>query len=157
MEMPIEVTEHPFSVLEFAQEVTLTQSRERVFDVLTAQIGEWFTPRFVSGSKVIAEPWAGGRIYEQNEDGTGVLWDVCTAYMPPSYVSYESPWGFAGGSATIIVTYKLTEADDGGTLINSKHRILGYTSDQSRKSYEQHMDGPMGLQQLLDAYFAKNG
>jgi len=155
--MPIEVTEHPFSVLEFAQEVMLAQPREKVFDVLTAQIGDWFTPRFIAGSKVVAEPWPGGRLYEDNGNGTGVLWDVCTAYVPPSYVTYESPWGFGGGSATIIVTYKLTETDDGGTLVHSKHTILGYISEESREGYELHLEGPMSLQSLLDGYFAKNG
>ena len=154
--MSLTVTERPFSVLEFAQEVTLAQPREKVFDALTAQVGEWFTPRFIKGSTVVSEPWVGGRLYEDDGDGRGVLWDICTAYAPPSYVAYESPWGFADGAASIIVTYELTDTEDGGTLIHSKHKILGYISEESRHGYQTHLTGPMSLQGLLDVYFAKN-
>lgn len=153
--MGMTITEHPISVLEYAQEVRIDAPREKVFDVITRQVGEWFTPRFIEGTTVVSEPWVGGRIYEDKGDGVGVLWDICTAYVPPSYASYESPWGFADGTATIVVTYQLSDGDDGGTIVRSKHKIIGYISEESRAGYEAHLSAPeMTLEKLLNDYMA---
>lgn len=152
--MGMTVTEKPISVLEYAQEIRIDAPRAKVFDVITARVGEWFTPRFVAGTKVIAEPWVGGRVYEDNGDGAGVLWDICTAYLPPDYVAYESPWGFADGSATIVVDYKLSD-DGAGTLVKARHKIIGFISDEARASYEAHIVAPeMNLETLLTAFIA---
>lgn len=154
--MGLTVTEHPISVLEFAQEVTIDAPREKVFDVVTQHVGEWFTSRFITGAKVVAEPWVGGRLYEDAGDGAGILWDICTGYVPPSYVSYESPWGFADGAATIVVTYNFAEADGGGkTTLKSKHKIIGSISEEARTGYEAHLTTPeMSLEKLLNDYIA---
>lgn len=151
--MPVTVTDQPMSVLEIAQEVEIAAPRSKVFDVITSKQGEWFSPRFVKGTKVVAEPWVGGRVYEDVGEGAGVLWTMCTAYLPPSYVCYESPWGFAGGAATIVNDYELTETE-GRTLVRSKHRIIGFISDEARASYEAHTTGDMGIPKLLTDYFA---
>lgn len=151
--MPVTVTEQPISVLEIAQEVEIAAPREKVFEVITSKQGEWFSPRFVKGTTVVAEPWVGGRVYEDIGDGAGVLWTMCTTYLPPSYVCYESPWGFSGGAATIVNDYELSEAE-AGTLVRSKHKIIGFISEEMRASYEHHTTGDFGVAKLLTEYFA---
>lgn len=156
--MGMTVKEHPISVLEYAQQVRIDAPRAKTFDVLTQRVGEWFTPRFIDGTTVVAEPWVGGRLYEDAGDGAGVLWDVCTAYIPPSYVAYESPWGFADGAATIVVSYSLEETEGDGTLITSKHKIIGAVTPEARASYEAHISAPgMSLEKLLGDFMATLG
>jgi len=153
--MGMTVTEYPMKVLEYAQEVTIDAPREKVFDVVTEQVGEWFTPRFLEGSRVVSEPWVGGRLYEDVGNGAGILWDICTAFLPGEYCAYESPWGFASGTATVVVSYSFADAPGGKTTVTSKHKIIGAMTDEMAASYERHVSAPdMSLEKLLNDYIA---
>jgi uncharacterized protein YndB with AHSA1/START domain len=153
--MSMTVNEYPMKVLEYVQEVTIDAPREKVFDIVTQHVGEWFTPRFLEGTKVVSEPWVGGRLYEDAGNGAGVLWDICTAFVPPEYVVYESPWGFAAGTATIVVSYRFAEASGGKTTLTSKHKIIGAMTDEMAASYQGHISTPeMAIDKLLNDYIA---
>ena len=136
--MTATITDRAFGVLEYVQEIHIEAPVARVFKGVTEEMGEWFPARFIEGSKVVVEPWVGGRIYEDGGDGRQILWDWCTAWFPNEYVAYQSTWGFANGAAVILVEYWF-EADGDATKVKVKNRIVGDIPEQSREGYVAHM------------------
>jgi hypothetical protein len=68
----------------------LAAPQAKAFEILTQQMGRWWPTSFsINGSPikaVVLEPTAGGRWYEEGEDGSQVEWGKVVAFEAPGRV-----------------------------------------------------------------------
>jgi len=80
------------------REVTVAGTPERVFDLFTKRIGEWWpAEHHLATSPVVAmtvEPGVGGRLFDTCEDGSESVWGEVTAWDPPAGFSFA--WMITG-------------------------------------------------------------
>lgn len=67
--------------------ITVKAPVQRAWDVYTAGYGSWYPKEHFLGAApaetVEYEPWAGGRWFERQTDGTELLWGKVRAWEPP--------------------------------------------------------------------------
>jgi len=83
------------ALLDLRHEIELPAARRRVFDALL-RLGAWWPARVRTGSHVVLEPRVGGRLFENCDDGCGVLLgNVVRLVMPEEFV-IEGSFGMTG-------------------------------------------------------------
>lgn len=118
-----------------AVEAHISASPAAVWKALTADIGLWWPAEFYTGGEAGSrsfrlEAHPGGRMYEEWEDGGGLLWaQVCT--VRPLELLQATGLSFPewGGPAVNFVSWKLTATDDGCTLRFEEHAFGRSTDD----------------------------
>jgi DNA-binding transcriptional ArsR family regulator/uncharacterized protein YndB with AHSA1/START domain len=127
----------PGQPYQIEQEVLIRAPREKVFDALTRDIGQWWAFRIVErGSNLVLEPRVGGRFFEDHGNGEGALWGTVTFIKRPEKIRLSGPLGM---TTPVISNYMYELADaDGGTLLKLSHRIFG---DVGPEIAEKHRGG----------------
>lgn len=73
----VEATVERAGIARYELEIEIQAAPERVWDALIHRTNGWWLPAFHmvgEGSTVKLEPWAGGRLVEDLEDGGSLLW-----------------------------------------------------------------------------------
>ena len=127
---------------------------EAVWNALTDRIGEWWPAEFYIGGEegersYHLEARPGGRVYEQWQDGGGLLWgQVCT--VVPHRLLQVNGYTFPewGGPSITFAEWKLAAAGEGCSLHFSE-RALGATPDDY---HAEKQKGWSFLLQTMKAY-----
>lgn len=128
-------------------EVEIDAPRERVWQGLTDEIGEWWPQEFFTtkSPRFTLEPRVGGHMYEDTGDGTGAIWFQVTAVRPLESMHLQGhiapPFG---GPATSLVTLALEERD-GKTVFKLTDALFGVLPEKDReclvKGWRQIFEG----------------
>ena len=139
--------------------LTVRASRETAFRVFTEGFDRWWPRSHHIGGEVVRfvlEPRAGGRWYEQGEDGKDCPWGEVVAFEPPTRLlltwRLNAKWEY-DPAAHSEVEVLFTALDESTTRVDFEHRGiegLGEGADQIRTS----IDSPEGWGAIL-AEFAR--
>lgn len=103
------------------------------FELWTARTALWWpTSHTISGdpARIVFEPAAGGRIYEQGPDGAEHPWGQIVAFEPPRRISYWWHLFFERSEATLVeVTFEPAPDGTRVRLVQTGWDALG---DQGR-------------------------
>lgn len=142
--------------------ITVQAPVEKAWQVYTEQYGSWYPKDHFLGAgpadTVIIEPYAGGRWYERQADGSEPEWGRVLAWEPPGRLLLS--WAIGGDwqpdpdethHSEIEVTFT---AVDGGTRVDLEHRHLERHGDGT-ESVLQGVSGtdghPLYLRRYADA------
>ena len=121
------------SIAPVRKTVTVRASAERAFRVFTEGFDTWWPRSHHIGkspmTRAIVQPWAGGRCYCEQVDGTECDWGTVTAWQPPSRLvlawQITGDWRYepdVAKSSEVEVTF--TPLPDGSTRVDVEHRHL---------------------------------
>lgn len=120
-----------------ALEIPIDAPRETVWRALVDETGSWWREDFfvTKGQRRFQmEAHVGGRLYEETDSGSGLLWYTVTAIEPQESLSLVGhlapPWG---GPATSLLGFQL-EDRDGGTLVKFQDHIFGVVTEATEKN-----------------------
>jgi uncharacterized protein YndB with AHSA1/START domain len=150
MKMPEETMQLPkMDSFQIEQEITIHAPRERVFQALTEEIGEWWAFRVGEDqkTKLVFESQLGGRFYEDWGNGQGALWGTVNYLKAPVEIRMVGVLG-KSGAVTGAYTYKLEEKD-GSTVMKLSHQVSGILLP---KWEEEHRQGWSKLLGILKEY-----
>jgi uncharacterized protein YndB with AHSA1/START domain len=121
-------------------EFKINASPERVWKVITEETSRWWDKDFVSlpGSTcVMLEPRLGGRLYEETEDGRGLVWATVIAISEGKsidFVGYMTP-EWSGPTMTMIKL--LVEPTEEGAVLKLTEGLLGNVTDEVTQSMHE--------------------
>lgn len=119
--------------------VDLAASRAKVWKALTADIDRWWLDDFYcapGSKKIIMELKPGGRVYETDGKGGGLVWYTVTALQKGTSVTLTGHFGPPfGGPVTTILTLKL-ESKGAGTRLSVSDYLYGLVSPELGASME---------------------
>ncbi len=121
-------------IAQFSLETVIDASPERVWAALTDDIGKWWPAEFYAGGvngarNFVLETHPGGRMFEQWDNGGGVLWGTVICAEPNARLQVLGAvfpnWG---GPTQWFGTWEL-ESQDNGTLLKFSESDVGRVSD----------------------------
>jgi uncharacterized protein YndB with AHSA1/START domain/DNA-binding transcriptional ArsR family regulator len=123
--------------LEIEQEVAIQAPPERVFDALTAEIGNWWSHSFDDAPKaIVLEPRVGGRFHEVWGAEEGALYATVTRLRRPTELRLAGPMGMERPVQGVIA-FVLEPADGGRTTrLRLSHQALGDLDEETRQQYD---------------------
>ncbi len=120
-------------------EIELLASVPKVWEALLNEASLWWTEEFlgIPGSKCIKlEPWAGGRLYEESENGS-ILWANILSIVPQKgidFLGWMSP-AYGGPCFTMIcITLAATE---NGTKFTLNDSLVGDVSEGTEANLDE--------------------
>ncbi len=128
----------PTSSARVELEVTIDAAVIDVWKAIIEDTGRWWHKDFFmtrGGHRVTLEPWAGGRVFEEGEDGAALLWYQVIAIDPPlslNLVGHLAPP--YGGPATTMLHLSLEATGTGTTVLRIADAAFGVVDDQWRSS-----------------------
>jgi uncharacterized protein YndB with AHSA1/START domain len=131
------------------QELTIKAPRERVWQALTRDIGQWWAFRVnkEEPSTISLEPQLGGRFMERWGDDEGALWGVVTFLRKPQRLRLN---GQLGMNRPVNSQYEYELEDVGGsTLLRLTHRCYGEQDPNWEQAHRQ------GWGTLLNTYLKR--
>lgn len=146
--------------------VTVSTGIDHAFRLFTDRLDTWWPRTHHIGkspmTKAIIEPFAGGRCYSDQQDGTECQWGTVTVWEPPRRLvlawQITPEWGFEPDLAKASeVEIRFTAEGDGATRVDLEHRSFERMGPGGA-SMRTSVDGAMGwghLLQLLAAEAAK--
>lgn len=125
------------AVTEVEFSVTLPVSPDRVYQAFLQQINSWWPDRTLDHSRLIMEPFVGGRFYETDDEGegAGVLLGFVSCLRPSKEIRLFGPMDAVEEAVTSNIRIKLEEAD-GRTQLYLTHRTAGEVDDSLMPLYE---------------------
>ena len=111
--------------------VTVKTGVEHAFRVFTEGFDTWWPRSHHIGKsrmkRAVVEPFVGGRMYSEQEDGTDCPWGVITMWDPPRRLVFAwqitHEWGFEPDLAkSSEVEVRFTPQPDGSTRVDLEHR-----------------------------------
>jgi uncharacterized protein YndB with AHSA1/START domain len=124
-------------------EIPIKAPKGEVWDALIHDIGLWWPQGafMTKAKKFILEPHVGGRVYEDNGDGTGGIWWYVHAIETNAYLVLTGHiWPGNGGPATSIAKLSL-ESRGEETILRIHDGIFGRLTDQRVTSIKAGWDG----------------
>ncbi len=119
--------------------IDIAASRAKVWKALTADIDRWWLDDFYcapGSKKIIMELKPGGRVYETDGKGGGLVWYTITALQKGTSITMAGHFGPPfGGPVTTILTLKL-EAKGAGTHLSVSDYLYGLVSPELSESME---------------------
>lgn len=113
------------SVISLAYEIVLPVSAEDVYHAFIHHIDAWWPDRTLEGSKLIFEPFVGGRFYEAIEDGAnGFLLAFVSCLRPSKEIRLWGPTDTEEEAAVSTIRIQLEEVD-GSTHLYLSHHTAG--------------------------------
>ena len=115
-------------------EVAIEAPREKVWQGLVEEIGEWWPREFFTteSPRFTLDPHVGGYMYENTGDGTGAVWFQVLAFLPPEKLHLTGhiapPYG---GPATSLVQISLESQGDSTTLFRLTDCLFGVLPEDS--------------------------
>ena len=135
-------------VVKIEQEIRLAAPQEKVFAALTVELDSWWAFRFRPDSKIIVEPWVGGRCFEDWGDGQGALFGMIVWYEPPYKFASSNPSAMSKGYSSFDV--QTVEPDGDGCIYKKSLTLWGNVPPEVEKMFA---DGTKAiLQKLLREY-----
>jgi uncharacterized protein YndB with AHSA1/START domain len=140
--------------------VTVAASRERAFEVFTAQFGSWWPKDYSIGEADMAdfvlEPKVGGRWYEVGVDGAECDCGHVTAYEPPERVvlawQLDANWTYDPDPAHASeVEVRFVTEGPTTTRVELEHRGFENHGDGA-PGVHGGVDSPQGWTYCLDLY-----
>jgi uncharacterized protein YndB with AHSA1/START domain len=137
------------------REITVNAPPERAFEVFAARIETGWPRDYSVGAselkRVVIEPRAGGRFYEEGVDGVDTVWGEVLAYEPPNRLHLtwrlNGQWQVDEAASEIEVTFTpLAE----GTTVSLVHSHLDRL--QYADALRQSIGGDGGWSGLLARY-----
>lgn len=133
-------------------EVVLPASVERVYQAFLDGINAWWPDRRLEDSKLIMEPFVGGRFYEANEEEeTAELLGIISCLRPKKEIRFFGPVDAVEEAAISNVRIQMEESD-GRTYLYLTHHTAGEVDDSH--SVEQKSYWENRLDHHLRAYIA---
>ena len=137
----VEATVERAGIARYELEIEIDAAPERVWDALIQRTNGWWLPAFHmvgEGSTVTLEPWAGGRLHEELEDGGSLLWCTVHWIRPEQHVLYlvghlAPDWG---GPVTSHLKLAVEPRGSGSVLLVSDTH-LGHIDRENLKSLEE--------------------
>lgn len=132
-------------------ELTIHAPRERVWEAMVREIGEWW-PRdfyFTQGpNEFVLEAKAGGRVYEKSESGAELLWGNILALVPNESLTWHAIFAPPySGPASSSIHLALTDGADGATTFTLTQHYIGVESEGQKASLDD------GWTQIFDVAF----
>lgn len=138
------------STLEY--EVVLPAPVERVYQAFLDDINAWWPDRRLADSKLILEPFVGGRFYEANEEEESAeLLGFISCLRPKKEIRLFGPVNAVEEAAISNIRIQMKEAD-GRTHLFLTHHTAGEVNDSL--NLEQKSDWENRLDHHLRAYIA---
>lgn len=151
------MSESTASVLTLNMAVDIAAPPAAVWRALTADINSWWPQSFFTGGtestrRLVFEAEPGGRMYEEWDDGGGLLWAQVVAVQPDrllQVLGHSFPnWG---GPSTWYGTWEFA-GDDAGTKLTFSESVVGrvpegYADDKNKgwhflwASLKAHLEG----------------
>ena len=137
-------------VLTIALEIPIDAPRARVWRMLTEEAHRWWPRDFYASANPLGmrfEPKLGGRLYEETENGGGVVWYTVIALDPGQSIDLAGHLtaAFGGPSQTLL---RLALREQGArTVLEVSDAVVGNVSERTAKSLED------GWRALFDAGF----
>ncbi len=119
--------------VQYELEIDIAADADRVWKGITDQLTDWWLPDFHilgEGSRVVFEPWAGGRLAEENGE-RGLLWFTVLMVDPPCSIvlaGHTAPQ--YGGPATTLLTLTV-EKEGKGTRLRIQDAIFGEVKEKT--------------------------
>jgi uncharacterized protein YndB with AHSA1/START domain len=111
--------------------VEVRQPPTEAFRLFTARMADWWHEKRGIGAKPLVsiglEPFAGGRWYETDEDGTDTPWGSVIAWEPPSRLLLAWTLDSSFQPSTTMQTeveIRFAPTASGGTRVSLEHRQL---------------------------------
>jgi uncharacterized protein YndB with AHSA1/START domain len=125
------------------QEVHIRASREKVWPGLL-DVQSWWCHSFADASvRMALEPFAGGRFYEDSDEGVKALFGTVTYIKAPEVIRLSGPLGMNRLPLTSVYEWRLDPSTDGrSTTLKLTHRAIGLLDPEWEKSHNE------GWQQL---------
>jgi uncharacterized protein YndB with AHSA1/START domain len=127
-------------------------TRQRAFSVFTDGFDRWWPRSHTIGApltRVILEPFEGGRWYSQHEDGVDRTWGEVLAWEPPGrlVLAWRINQDFAYDPDLLTeVEVRFSETEDGATRVDFEHRGLeGFGARDAAGKTRDLMDEGWGL------------
>lgn len=139
--------------------IVVAASRERAFEVFTAQMGSWWplASKSIGSSPAqtaVLEPHAGGRWFERAADGSECEWGQVIACDPPGRLVLNwqigADWRY-DPAINSEVEIRFIAEDDARTRVELEHRGLETYGDAAEQM-QQIFDSPDGWTSILDDY-----
>jgi hypothetical protein len=145
------------------RQVVVPASRERAFEVFTADMTRWWPSHHHIGSapiaEVVVEPYEGGRWYTRHADGSETSTGYVAAWEPPGRVAItwqiSADWQYDPTLITTVEVRFVEEAPD-RTRVELEHRDLerfGPEAERMRQTFE----APGAWDSTLAAYASAFG
>lgn len=148
------LTQTEAGVVSLEYELTLPVPASVVYEAFLNHVNSWWPGLREPGTKMILEPFVGGRFYEaSNEPGAGVLLGFVTCLQPNEEIRILGPMDAENITATSTVHIRLQEEGD-ETDIHLTHRTVGEVQNSLVPTLASHW------RQRLDAHlraFVTNG
>lgn len=142
--------------------VSVKLSPDRAFEVFTGRMGEWWPKGKTIGKnphrKVVIEPHAGGRWYEEDEGGTQSDWGRVIDWEPPHrlLLAWQLDASFTYDpdlETEVLLTF---QSDGTGTRVELEHTNLQRFGPSAERVAHQLAGGwPTRLQDFVE--FANRG
>jgi uncharacterized protein YndB with AHSA1/START domain len=138
--MPIaNMTKLETCAIKYAFEVEIKATPEKVWNLLTHDIQLWWPAHFHSSEATklfLVEPRVGGRMYEDQGGGNGVLWGTIIQYDYPRRLQIKGAlFPDYGGPGDYHLSISLSPAD-GGCLLKVDDALCGHITDENAESLE---------------------
>lgn len=122
--------------------------RSLAFDTFTGRMSDWWFPGQGIGptpfKAIIVEPHAGGRWFEQAEDGTETRWGDVLEWDPPARIllawRIKPDWKFDPELET-LVEIRFEEIDETSTRVTLEHRELARLGEGAQQMAESMAGG----------------
>jgi len=150
-----------FTLAPVRKTVTVVAPRERAFQIFTGRMSAWWplTSHHIGAAVATAaviEPFAGGRWFERDDDGSECNWGRVIAWEPPTRLLLDwqitADWRFDGELHT-TVEVQFIALDDRHTRIDLEHRDL-HAYGARAAEMQGGLDSPGGWTGLLAAFAA---
>lgn len=116
-------------------EVTLPVPPDRIYQAFLKDINAWWPDRKLDSSKLVLEPFVGGRFYEAIDDeGAGILFGFISCLEPSREIRLIGPMDAVEAATTSTVRIRFEE-EDGRTHLRLSHRTAGEVIDSSLSPY----------------------
>jgi uncharacterized protein YndB with AHSA1/START domain len=113
------------------EEITVRASLEKTFASLLAEMGPHNQTPDGKPLPMVLEPRPGGRWYRELGSENGHLWGFVQSIKRPVLLEIWGPL-FLSTAATSNLMYRLSETNDGSTLITFTHTLVGPFPDDHR-------------------------
>ena len=126
---------------------------DRAFDLWTNRTDLWWPPAHTAsgrkGTKIVFEPRAGGRVYEQAPDGSQTDWGHVLEWAPPARLIYR--WHlFSDPADATEVEVQFLANTGGSTRVRLEHRGWDAFADGAARRDQNQA----GWRQALGLYTA---
>lgn len=120
-------------------EVSIEASIERTWEALTKEIGSWWRKDFYTSANTktfVLEPRLGGMMYEDAENGEGLVWGRVFGLRSPHYLEIQGLLTPAWGGPALTMMKIELESIAEGTKVTISDTQMGKVSEKQNASLE---------------------